>query len=1208
MKTTMSLVIMTAALLAIIESVGATAPARPNIILIMSDDMGYSDTGCYGGEIATPNLDSMARGGVRFTQFYNTARCCPTRASLLTGLYPHQAGIGHMMEDRELEGYRGDLNDRCVTIAEALKPAGYRTYMAGKWHVTKKVRPSSEAEQHNWPLQRGFDRFYGTIHGAGSFFDPNSLTRNNTPISPYADPEYQPDEFYYTDAINDHAVRFIGDHARDHGDQPFFMYVAHTAAHWPMHAKPADIEKYRGKYDTGYDAIRAARVERMRAMGLIDPRWETAPQRGGTWDAVQDREFEIRCMEVYAAMVDCLDQGIGRILNELKRTGQFDNTLVMYFQDNGGCAEGMGRRVGEIQPRADGPTLPPLPDDYLQPDMIPKQTRDGYPVRQGYGVLPGAADTYHGYGEAWANVSNTPFREYKHWVHEGGISTPLIVQWPAGIQAGGANADRFGRLVGDPAHLIDLMATCVDVSGAEYPQQHRGQTIRPMEGVSLLRALTGKPLERPQPIFFEHEGNRAVRDGRWKLVAKGPAGAWELYDMVADRTETHDLAAQQPDRVRQMVRQWEDWANRAQVLPWIWKPAYGEPAPGPAAKKPKPAKKPVAKPQAARPNILWLTAEDLSPHLGCYGDAYARTSVLDRLAAQGVRYTQAFATAPVCSPARSCLITGMYATSLGTQRLRSQFPIPPEIRGFSAYLRQSGYYCSNNVKTDYNLRNEPAFIADAWDESSPRAHWRNKNPGQPFFAVFNFMTTHQSRISVWPHEEFEREIGSKLSPQERHDPAAAPLPPYYPDTAEARRAWARYHDCITKMDHEVGEFLDQLEADGLADDTIVFFYGDHGMGMPRGKRLLHDSGMQVPLIVRFPDKWRHLAPAAAGETTDRLVSFVDFAPTVLSLCGRSVPDHMQGSAFLGSATGEPRRYVYGARDRVDEVFDLSRSVRDGRWLYIRNFMPHLSWMPPERYSDGSTFRREFRRLAAAGQLNADQLTYAAPRRAIEELYDTQADPHQLHNLAERAEHREQLERMQSELIRWMTDSRDAGFLTEPQVWQRIAPNSTPREMARNTMLYPWSDLLRTADLVGRSGALDEQVKLLAHDDDGVRYWAAVGLHAAATAGHLNDPTVRSAVQDRLADPSPVVRIELAAALMALGPNDDALAVLTKDLGHDRPDIVLHAARAAELLGDRARPLLSTMRETLEQARANEQRGDMPMFIRFSLEAALENLP
>jgi arylsulfatase len=563
----------------------ATAPSRPNIILIMADDMGYSDLGCYGGEIATPHLDALAQGGVRFTQFYNTGRCCPTRASLLTGLYPHQAGIGHMMEDKGLDGYRGDLNTRCVTIAEALRPAGYRTYMVGKWHVTKKVNPAEESGRHNWPLQRGFDRFYGTIHGAGSFFDPNSLTRDNRHISPYADPEYRPDAFYYTDAINDHAARFIADHARDHREQPFLMYVAHTAPHWPMHAKAKDIEKYRGKYDAGYDAIRAARVERMRAMGLIDPRWEIAPQQGGTWDAVKNRAFEIRCMEVFAAMIDCLDQGVGRMVAELKRTGQFDNTLILFFQDNGGCAEGMGRREGDIVPRADQPPLPPLAADYLQPNMIPNQTRDGWPIRQGYGVLPGAADTYHGYGEAWANVSNTPFREYKHWVHEGGIATPLVAHWPAGIRT--APDQTPGRLVRDPAHLIDLMATCVDLSGAVYPREFGGQAIQPMEGVSLRPAFAGQPLDRSQPIFFEHEGNRAVRDGQWKLVAKGPAGRWELYDMIADRTEIQDLSASQPERLGRMVRQWEEWAVRAQVVPWIWRPAYGESAPATPAKKAK---------------------------------------------------------------------------------------------------------------------------------------------------------------------------------------------------------------------------------------------------------------------------------------------------------------------------------------------------------------------------------------------------------------------------------------------------------------------------------------------------------------------------------------------------------------------------------------------------------------------------------------------
>jgi arylsulfatase A-like enzyme len=483
---------------------------------------------------------------------------------LLTGLYPHQAGIGHMMEDLGSDAYRGDLNGRCVTIAEALRPAGYRTYMAGKWHVTKKVRPNGEADMHNWPRSRGFDRFYGTIHGAGSFFDPNSLVRDDRLISPHADSEYRPEIYYYTDAISDHAVRFVAEHARDHADRPFFLYMAYTAPHWPMHAKPADIARYRGKYDAGYDAVRAARIERLKSLGLIDPKWDPAPQRGGPWSDVADREFEARCMEVFAAMIDCLDQGVGRLTAELKRTGQFENTLILFLQDNGGCAEGMGRgRTATVERlRADRPSLAPLAADYLQPDMIPKQTRDGFPMRQGYGVLPGAADTYHGYGEAWANVSNTPFREYKHWVHEGGISTPLVAHWPAGIPQARRNA-----LEPQPAHLIDLMATCIDLAGADYPREIEGRAIQPLEGASLLPALAGRPLNRTQPLFWEHEGNRAVRAGDWKLVAK-QRGDWELYDLAADRTEMHDLARERPEQVKQLAEQWQAWADRVGVEPW----------------------------------------------------------------------------------------------------------------------------------------------------------------------------------------------------------------------------------------------------------------------------------------------------------------------------------------------------------------------------------------------------------------------------------------------------------------------------------------------------------------------------------------------------------------------------------------------------------------------------------------------------------------
>jgi arylsulfatase len=542
--------------------------AGPNIIVILSDDMGFSDLGCYGGEIQTPNLDRLAAAGLRFTQFYNTARCCPTRASLLTGLYPHQAGVGHMMEDRGTDGFRGDLNNHCVTIAEVLKPAGYACWAVGKWHVTLHTKP--EGPKHNWPLQRGFERFYGTITGAGSYYDPGTLTRDNTMISPYADPQYQPKTYYYTDAITDHATRFIADHGKLNSEKPFFLYVAYTAAHWPMHALDRDVAKYKGKYDDGYEAIRKARFERSKKLGVIDPGWEMSPG-AGKWADVKNKEWEARCMEVYAAMIDCMDQGIGRIVAELERQKQLDNTLIFFLQDNGGCAELMGRSPDVA--RADKPTLPPMKPTDLVPAIKPAQTRDGWPILTGRLVMPGPPDTYIAYGREWANVSNTPFREYKHWVHEGGISTPLIAHWPARIKA-------RGGLCQQPGHLIDLMATCVEVAGAKYPQTARDQKVTPPEGRSLVPAFDGKTIER-EALFWEHEGNRAVRIGKWKVVAKDPAGPWELYDMEKDRTELHDLAARQPDRVKEMTAKWEAYAKRTNVLPWIWKPPYGEkPEPG----------------------------------------------------------------------------------------------------------------------------------------------------------------------------------------------------------------------------------------------------------------------------------------------------------------------------------------------------------------------------------------------------------------------------------------------------------------------------------------------------------------------------------------------------------------------------------------------------------------------------------------------------
>lgn len=532
----------------------------PNIILIMGDDMGYSDLGCYGGEIQTPNLDQLASNGLRFTQFYNTARCCPTRASLLTGLYPQQAGIGHMVNDRGTPAFQGDLSKQAVTIAEALKTAGYATYMSGKWHITPYV--IKNPDKKNWPLQRGFDRFFGMISGAGSLYDPRSLAEDNEYVAPRED-------FYCTTDFTDYAIQCIEEHE---GDQPFFLYLAYTAAHWPMHAPEEAIAKYKGKYDEGWDMMRQRRYERVRELGLIDQYSALSPRDSfvAPWsDDIPDREWELANMEVYAAMVDEMDRGIGRVVNSLAAKGQLENTLIFFLQDNGACAE----ELQWVKARPKEEDLIPLEPGELQTKMVPTITRDGKPIKLMKDAMPGPPESYTAYGLNWANASNTPFREYKHWVHEGGISTPLIVHWPQGIQA-------KGELRTVPAHLIDIMTTCIDVGQGSYPTTYNGQTIQPMEGKSLLPVFSQDTIDR-EALYWEHEGNRAVRMGKWKLVSKASkkrsflwdqkeelaSSDWELFDMEKDRTELNDLASQHPELVDQMAAMWLSWGKRTGIIP-----------------------------------------------------------------------------------------------------------------------------------------------------------------------------------------------------------------------------------------------------------------------------------------------------------------------------------------------------------------------------------------------------------------------------------------------------------------------------------------------------------------------------------------------------------------------------------------------------------------------------------------------------------------
>lgn len=519
---------------------------RPNIIVILADDMGFSDLGSYGSEISTPNLDRLAYGGLRFSQMYNSARCCPSRAALLTGLNPQQTGVGHMVDNLGVPAYQGYLNESCVTIAEVLGSQGYATLMSGKWHVGggyNLMDPASwrpGAPTHPTPTQRGFDKFFGIVAGAANYFSPLTLMRDDTLI----DLDTLDDDFYLTDAISDNAAQMIDDAAED--DQPFFLHVTYTAPHWPLHAPEEDIAKYEGKYRDGWDTLRTNRHEELKGMKILDSKWEISPRHEDSpdWDQVANRDWEALRMAVYAAMIDRVDQGVGRILDKLRDRGILENTLIMFLADNGGCAEFLAE---------DGPAVPP--SRYATP------LRDGRPMRVGNDpeLRPGGADTFMSYDMPWANASNTPFRLFKRWVHEGGISTPLIVSWPAKIKDPG--------IAHQPTHLIDITATCIDAAGASYPTEFNGHTITPIEGESFLPLIESGSWSREQPIFWEHEGSRAMRLENWKLVSE-IGGGWELYDMDEDRTELSDLAERNRSQADRMIRAYDEWTRRIGVLPF----------------------------------------------------------------------------------------------------------------------------------------------------------------------------------------------------------------------------------------------------------------------------------------------------------------------------------------------------------------------------------------------------------------------------------------------------------------------------------------------------------------------------------------------------------------------------------------------------------------------------------------------------------------
>lgn len=567
-----------------------------------------------------------------------------------------------------------------------------------------------------------------------------------------------------------------------------------------------------------------------------------------------------------------------------------------------------------------------------------------------------------------------------------------------------------------------------------------------------------------------------------------------------------------------------------------------------------------------RPNILWITTEDLSLHLGCYGDENAYTPNLDQFAEKSIRYTNAFATAPLCTPARSSIITGVYASTMGTQHLRGVVPLSKQIECFTSELRRQGYYCSNNVKEDYNFPTPD----DAWDESSNKAHWRGKKDGQPFFSVLNFMTTHQSRTR-YGKDELD-ELNKTLSPEEHIDPDSLTLPPYYPDTPTVRINMAALYTQVTIMDKEFQQIMDQLKEDGLEDNTIVFFYSDHGTGLPRGKRWLLDSGLQVPFMVHFPKKYEHLAHQDMGTVSDELISFIDLAPTALSLAGQSPNDYMQGQVVLGKEKEKPRRYVHAIRDRVDEVLMLSRSVRDHRYQYIRNFMPHRARMQRSFFSELTPLRQEIRALHKEGKLKGHETWLMQDSIPVDELYDTSTDPYELHNLADDPNFKDTLTRLKSELFRWMKETNDLGFVPEYEMLNR-ADGESPYDAFQEN--YNLDELLELADKVGRGAQyLDDFMDALKHNDPSMRYWGATGI---AALGDEGKPALGAISGVYMSDPSPCVRIAAAETVCHFDDTGFSVSKLTEALFSDDDVVKLHASQILMVIGGKAKPAVDDMK-------------------------------
>ena len=807
---------------------------RPNILLIMVDDMGFSDLGCYGGEIQTPNIDRLASEGVRFSHFYNASRCCPTRASLMTGLHPHLTGIGHMTTPPQggkhdaseaFPSYRGFLNRHCVTVAEMLRPAGYASFICGKWHL-------GMAEQDQWPLQRGFDRFYGCLSGATKFFHPvkpRHMTLDNEyhvkPVSTTDRP------FYTTDAFTDKAIRFI-EEERDGKDRPFFLYLSYTAPHWPHQAHEEEIAKYRGTYSGGWNSIRQRRYEKQQKIGLIKPEWKLSPRPEDVpdWESLspeKQKEMDLR-MAVYAAMVDRIDQNIGKLMQSLENSGKVDNTLVLFLSDNGACAEGETLGRGTISP----------------PEKRNQQGANNY-------------------GSAWAHVSSTPFRLYKHYTHEGGAASPFIMYWPARIKS---QSDWYDS----PAQVIDIVPTLLEVAGTDYPEQAHGNPVPALRGVSLAPAFDGKSLARTSPMFSEHENNAFMMEGDWKLVGRGvatPDGPkdeqWELYDLATDRTELNDLSKSERAVARRMAAQWLQWAKDDRVYP---KPTRKR---GSSKEKQQEQDKAV-KPSTidvggtSKPNIVFLFADDQRSgtlNLGGEGNNETVTPNLDALAGRGMLFRNAYVfgsdRSSVCYPSRAQLLSGK---SLFHSPLIDAPSKSLDDMNLPAALRLAGYQTMRsgkannvpygiNVEFDVNVERASrgtvegnlGYFQDAEDFlegkelkglGNVRFRWDGKSP---FFMYLAVGTPHapyprdQTAVSLYQNSPVTPPEGTLIA----HPVLGNLLKKYQraDSHAEVAEELREYYASISFMDRLFGELVETIRLKGLYENTLFVFAGDNGLSI-----------------------------------------------------------------------------------------------------------------------------------------------------------------------------------------------------------------------------------------------------------------------------------------------------------------------------------------------------------------------------------------